>query len=70
MTEEEERLLGRLAAIHHRVNWMADREAAAAWIRSEVSNGAFQPAKDALIAEAERILDKLEGKKAPYSDSD
>ena len=59
---DEEVLLARLAAIHERVNWMADREAAAAWIRCPTSEGAFQPSKDALIAEAERILDKLEGK--------
>lgn len=61
MTDEDV-LLARLAAIHDRVNWMADREAAVAWIRSPASEGAFQPSKDALIAEAERILDKLEGK--------
>ena len=59
---DEDMMLARLSAIHKRVNWMADREAAAAWIRSASSEGAFQPSKDALIAEAEHILDKLGGK--------
>lgn len=61
MTDEEV-LWARLKEIHERVQWMADREARAAWTGGGAADGSLWPAKKKLIEDAERILDKLEGK--------
>jgi len=60
MTDQEKILWERLAAIHKRVQWMADEEARSAWVNGQASRGALMPAKMELINEAEKILDRIE----------
>jgi hypothetical protein len=60
----ETELFDRLAAIHQRIQWMADAEARSTWVKGWASDGHLWTEKERLIAEAERILDELEGKKS------
>ncbi len=62
MDEMTQRLFARLAAIHTRVQWMADQEAVAAWVNGPAAQGIYMADKERLIDEAEGILDRLEGK--------
>lgn len=59
---QKEALWKRLAAIHERVQWMANQEAVSALVNGWAAQGGYFEAKEKLIAEAETILDKLEGK--------
>jgi hypothetical protein len=61
-SEQQKKLLSKLAAIHQRVQWMADEEARSAWAGGLAARGIFLDEKERLIDEAERILDELEGK--------
>jgi hypothetical protein len=61
-SEQQKKLLSKLAAIHQRVQWMADEEARSAWVGGLAARGIFLDEKERLIAEAERILDELEQK--------
>lgn len=56
----EEKLWDRLAAIHRRVQWMADEEARAALVGGRAADGAFLDEKERLCEETDRILDELE----------
>ncbi|CAA7615448.1 hypothetical protein MTBSS4_130002 [Magnetospirillum sp. SS-4] len=57
---QTERLWSRLAAIHQRVQWMADEEARSAWVNGPAAQGMYLDEKERLIDEAERVLDALE----------
>jgi hypothetical protein len=61
--QREEELEARLQKIHDRVQWMADREARAAWFNTYGARGEFWEEKKRLLDETDRILDELEGKK-------
>lgn len=57
--------LARLMAIHTRIQWIANEEARSVWLASGLAkNGYFMPERTRLIEEAEKILDRLEGKDA------
>lgn len=58
--EREQRLMARLAAIHKRVQWMADEEARSAWVNGPAAQGHFLDEKERLIEEADRVLNELE----------
>jgi hypothetical protein len=60
--EREAKLERRLEVIHKRVQWMADAEARAAWVRGLGARGEFLPEKERLLDETDRILDELEAK--------
>lgn len=57
---EEEWLLKRLEHIHGRMSWIANQEARSAWVGGLAASGIFQPERDRLIAEVEKILDRLQ----------
>ena len=61
-SEQQKKRLSKLAAIHQRVQWMADEEARSAWVGDLAARAIFLDEKERLIAEAERILDELEQK--------
>lgn len=58
--EREKQIDDRLLAIHHRIAWMADAEARAAWINGLAAKGAFLDEKERLLDEADRLLDEFE----------
>lgn len=60
MTDEEKQLWDRIAAIHRRVQWMADEEARSAWVSGPAAQGSLLLTKDKLISEAEALLDRIE----------
>ena len=60
--EREAKLERRLEVIHKRVQWMADAEARAAWVRGLGARGEVLPEKERLLDETDRILDELEAK--------
>ncbi len=60
--EREKNLLRRLDAIHKRVQWIADAEARAAWIRGIGARGEYLAEMERLVDETDRILAELERK--------
>jgi hypothetical protein len=57
MTEEE--LNRRLDALHHRLKWITDTEARAAWIQGYGAKGEFDQERIKILADAENVLDQL-----------
>ncbi len=57
---DKESLFKRLGAIHQRIQWMADEEAASAWFNGLAARGVFMDEKLRLLDEADRILDAIE----------
>jgi hypothetical protein len=51
----EKALQDRLTAIHKRVQWMANREAVAAWVNGFGANGEYWPEKERLLDETDRF---------------
>jgi hypothetical protein len=58
--EEEMHLDRRLQAIHHRLQWLANAEARATWLKGHGAHGEFSAEKEALIAETEALLERWE----------
>lgn len=59
--EAEARLMARLAAIHKRVEWMANEEARSVWVRGLAARGVHLKEKEQLLEETEKLLDRLRG---------
>jgi hypothetical protein len=59
----EEEIERRLLQIHKRVQWMANTEARAAWLRTYGARGEFWNEKKKLLDETDRLFDELEGEK-------
>lgn len=60
MTEEQrQQLEKRLIDIHNRVQWIADEEARSVWVRGFAARGGFEPHRDNLLDEADKIIDRL-----------
>lgn len=57
---DEAKIQARLTQIHDRIQWLADEEARAAWVKGAAADGRFWPEKLRLLDEAEALLDKLE----------
>lgn len=49
----------RLMHIHDRIKWIANAEERATWLKGYGARGEFEPERDRLLAEAERVLDEL-----------
>ena len=60
MIEDEKLLWARLKRIGERMSWIANEEARSAWVDGLAARGMFQPERDRLIEEVEKILDKLQ----------
>lgn len=58
-TDREEELEFKLTQLHKRINWIADKEARAAWVKGVGANGEFFNEKMRLIEESERVLAEL-----------
>jgi hypothetical protein len=57
---DEAQIQARLTQIHNRIQWLADEEARAAWVKGAAADGRFWPEKLRLLDEADALLDKLE----------
>jgi len=57
--EREEKLEFKLNQLHRRINWLADKEARAAWVKGIGANGEFYAEKMKLIDETDRVLEEL-----------
>lgn len=58
--DQYELLEARLLVLHDRLQWIADEEARAAWVRGYGAAGEFQEEREKNIAEAEEILERLD----------
>lgn len=56
----ENELNQRLQALHHRLQWITDTEARAAWINGFGAQGEFDSERTKIIAAAEAVLDALQ----------
>ena len=61
-TDEEQWMMDRLAAIHQRIQEMADAEARSALVKGWAAAGGHLAEKKELIEKADAILSKLMGK--------
>ncbi|WP_348656757.1 hypothetical protein [uncultured Sphingobium sp.] len=59
-TQLEARLNASLDRIYHRLQWIADTEARAAWFNGFGANGELDSERERLIQQAESVLDQLE----------
>jgi transcription elongation GreA/GreB family factor len=57
--EREEKLQFKLTQLHNKINWIADKEARAAWVKGVGANGEFFKEKMRLIDETDRVLAEL-----------
>lgn len=56
----EDELNQRLQALHHRLQWITDTEARAAWIDGFGAHGEFDNERTKIIAAAEAVLGALQ----------
>lgn len=59
-SQQFDRIMKRLTAIHNRMTQIADIEGKAAWVNGIGARGEFFPEKKALIEETDALLDKWE----------
>jgi hypothetical protein len=56
---DQDRINGRLKQIHDRLSHVANIEAKAAFVGGYGAGGEFEPERDRLIAETDRLLDRM-----------
>ena len=58
--DERERLEARLLSIYHRVQWIADDDLRAAWVKGAAEPGEYLAEKERLLEETDLLLAQLE----------